>query len=179
MKYLVPLLWFWFGFWSAVNNALYILGCGLAFTPWELVWISGRWSEVNDVSTTVNPLCIPRGLVFLFFNKEMSYAVHRSLSLYILGLEDVYFHFFNMKILNCPSCLVLNEVRMCLSLTDGIQGQITQPRPVTLWMPIPQRSTVCPSTPTASSSWPQGQLTRYGYPHCNSWLNSYRVLKIP
>lgn len=89
--YLVFFLWFWFGFWSVVNNVLYILGCGLVFILWEFVWISGRWLEVNDVSIIVNLLCIFRGFVFFFFNKEVFYVVYRFLFLYIFGLEDVYF----------------------------------------------------------------------------------------
>lgn len=109
-----------YSFWSIVNNVLYILGCGLVFILWEFVWISGGWLEVNDVSIIVYLLCIFRGFVFFFFNKEVFYVVYRFLFLYIFGLEDVYFYFFNMKILNCLLCFVLNEVRMCLFLIDGI-----------------------------------------------------------
>lgn len=65
---------------------------------------------------------------------------------------------------NLFPCFVFSPFQHFLSVVckAGTQGLITPPNPATQWTLTPQRSTVCPLTPTVSSSWPLALQIRWG-----------------
>lgn len=79
--------------------------------------------------------------------------------------------------------LSFNRGAFVYSGTVGTRGRTTPPSPAMQWMPTQLRSTVCPSIPTVSLSWPLALQIRWVQlvhvavkkctfcPHSSSWIS--------
>ena len=105
-------------------------------------------------------VCIGRiHLLAIMCFSILHHDVYARISFYYISIVPE----INFKLNLTKSTIFFNSSYQSLTLfcpSVGTRGVTTRASQVTRWRHTRQRSTVCPSTPTASSSLQLGQLTR-------------------